>query len=34
MEAETLRAQAEARRMRFDAWRTSKATERAQMNLR
>ena len=34
MEAETLRAQAEARRMRFDAWRTSKATERAQLNLR
>lgn len=33
-EAETLRAQAEAKRMKFEAWRTSKATERAQMNLR
>ena len=34
MEAETLRAQAEAKRLRFEAWRTNKATERAQMNLR
>jgi hypothetical protein len=34
MEAETLRARAEAKRMKFEAWRTSKATERAQMNLR
>lgn len=34
LEAETLRAQAEAKRMRFEAWRTSAATERAQMNLR
>lgn len=34
MEAETLAAQAEARRMRFEAWRTSNATRRAQMNLR
>lgn len=34
MEAETLRAQAEAKRMRFDAWRTSNATERAKMGLR
>lgn len=34
LEAETLRAQAEAKRMKFEAWRTSKATERAQMNLR
>lgn len=33
-EAETLRAQAEAKRMRFEAWRTSAATERAAMNLR
>jgi hypothetical protein len=33
-EYETLRAQAEARRMRFDAWRTASATERAAMNLR
>lgn len=33
-ESETLRAQAEAKRMKFEAWRTSKATERAQMNLR
>lgn len=34
LEAETLRAQAEAKRMRFDAWRTANATERAKMNLR
>lgn len=34
MEAETLRAQSEAKRMRFDAWRTANATERAKMNLR
>lgn len=34
LEAETLRAQAEAKRMRFDAWRTTNATERAKMNLR
>lgn len=34
MEAESLRAQAEAKRMRFDAWRTANATERAKMNLR
>lgn len=34
MDAETLRAQAEAKRMRFEAWRTSAATKRAQMNLR
>jgi hypothetical protein len=34
MEHETLRAQAEAKRMRFDAWRTAAATERAAMNLR
>lgn len=34
MEAETLRAQAEAKRMRFEAWRTANATERAKMNLR
>lgn len=34
LEAETLRAQAEAKRMRFDAWRTSNATERAKMGLR
>lgn len=33
-EAETLRAQAEAKRLRFEAWRTNAATERAQMNLR
>lgn len=33
-EAETLRAQAEAKRMRFEAWRTANATERARMNLR
>ena len=33
-EAETLKAQAEAKRMRFDAWRTANATERAKMNLR
>lgn len=34
MEAETLRAQAEAKRMKFEAWRTSAATKRAAMNLR
>jgi len=34
LEAETLRAQAEAKRMKFEAWRTSNATARAQMNLR
>lgn len=34
MEAETLRAQAEAKRMKFEAWRTSAANERAAMNLR
>lgn len=33
-EAETLKAQADAMRMRFDAWRTAAATERAAMNLR
>jgi hypothetical protein len=34
LDAETLRAQAEAKRMRFEAWRTANATKRAQMNLR
>lgn len=34
MESETLRAQAEAKRMKFEAWRTANATKRAQMNLR
>lgn len=34
LEAETLRAQAEAKRMKFEAWRTANATERARMNLR
>lgn len=34
MEAETLRAQSEAKRMKFEAWRTANATKRAQMNLR
>lgn len=34
MEAETLRAQAEAKRMKFESWRTMHATKRAQMNLR
>jgi len=34
LEAETLRAQAEAKRMRFESWRTASATARAQMNLR
>lgn len=33
-EAEVLKAQAEAKRMKFEAWRTECATERAQMNLR
>ena len=34
LEAETLRARSEAKRMRFDAWRTANATQRAQMQLR
>ena len=34
MEAETLKARAEGRRMRFEAWRTANATKRAQMNPR
>lgn len=34
MEAETLRAQAEGKRLRFEAWRTQESTKRAQMNLR
>lgn len=34
LDAETLRAQAEAKRMKFEAWRTANATRRAQMNLR
>lgn len=33
-DSETLKAQAEAKRMKFDAWRTLNATERAKMNLR
>jgi hypothetical protein len=33
-DSEALKAQAEAKRMRFDAWRTANATERAKMNLR
>lgn len=34
LEAETMRAQAEAKRLRFEAWRTNESTKRAQMNLR
>jgi hypothetical protein len=34
MEAETLRAQSEAKRMRFSAWQTINATERVKMGLR
>lgn len=34
LDAETLRARAEAKRLRFEAWRTNAATQRAQMNLR
>jgi hypothetical protein len=34
MDSEIKRAQAEAKRMRFEAWRTANATKRAQMNLR
>lgn len=34
LEAEVLGAKAEAKRMRFEAWRTSAANERAAMNLR
>lgn len=33
-DAEELRARAEAKRMKFEAWRTASATKRAQMNLR
>ncbi len=33
-DSETLKAQAEAKRMRFESWRTQNATARAQMNLR
>lgn len=33
-DAETLKAQAEAKRMRFEAWRSANATERAKMQLR
>ena len=33
-DAETLKAQSEAKRMKFEAWRTANATERARMNLR
>lgn len=33
-DSEELRAKAEAKRMKFDAWRTANATERARMNLR
>jgi hypothetical protein len=34
LDAETLRARAEAKRMGFEAWRTANATNRAKMNLR
>lgn len=34
LEAETLRAQAEAKRMRFEAWRSENATQRTMMGLR
>jgi hypothetical protein len=34
LEAETLRAQAEAKRLKFEAWRTTRADERAAMNMR
>lgn len=34
LEAETLLAQAEAKRMKFSAWQTANAMERAKMNLR
>lgn len=33
-DAEELRAKAEAKRMKFESWRTMNATKRAQMNLR
>lgn len=33
-DAETLRAKAEAKRMKFESWRTERATERAAMQLR
>lgn len=33
-DAEELRARSEAKRLRFEAWRTKSATARAQMNLR
>lgn len=34
LQFEVLEARAEAKRLRFDAWRTVNATERAKMNLR
>ena len=34
LEAETLRARAEAKRLKFEAWRTTNANARAAMNLR
>lgn len=34
LKSEVLGAQAEAKRLRFEAWRTQSATERAAMNLR
>jgi len=34
LDSERLRARAEAKRMKFEAWRTANATARAQMNLR
>ena len=33
-DSEEMRARAEAKRMKFEAWRTANATKRAQMNLR
>lgn len=33
-DAETLRAQAEAKRMKFESWRTEQSTRRAAMQLR
>jgi len=33
-DSETLKAQAEAKRMKFESWRSMNATRRAQMNLR
>lgn len=34
LEAEVLKARSDAKRLKFEAWRTANATERAKMNIR